>query len=179
MTMPVLSREGTSDFIVYSWEDESIPLADRRAMKRRGDFSFMNKGLFKKVRDAYGNPLIHPTESKGKVYENFVYQAINAWGDSFRANEFYANARKSKIDNGFIKVKEVAPEKIIPYFVNSPALESFKERIVQDFPTMEIDELTVQLKDGNYYLKDQITADFLERLGYTRAQIGEILTKLC
>jgi hypothetical protein len=179
MTMPVLSREGTSDFIVYSWEDESIPLADRQAMKRKGDFSFMDKGLFKKVRDAYGNPLIHSTESKGKVYENFVYQAINAWGDSFRANEFYANARKSKIDNGFIKVKEVAPEKIIPYFVNSPALESFKERIVQDFPTMEIDELTVQLKDGNYYLKDQITADFLERLGYTRAQIGEILTKLC
>ena len=32
-------------------------------------------------------PLIHTSESKGKTYNNFVYVAINALGDSFRAKE--------------------------------------------------------------------------------------------
>ena len=42
---------------------------------------------------------------KGVIVENFVYKMINAWGDSFRANEFYDVIRPSEIDNGFIKVE--------------------------------------------------------------------------
>ena len=180
LTMSRFTREGNYDFIVYTWEDESIPLSDRKAMKQKGDFSYMKKGLFKKVKDKNGNPLIYLSESKGGVvYENFVYQAINAWGDSFRAKEFYTNPRKSKIDNGFIQVKEVSPETIIPYFYRKTTPEEEVVMAIQDFPTMEIDEFTIQLKDGNYYLKEQVKANFLERLGYSRIEIGNILTKLC
>jgi hypothetical protein len=179
LTMSRFTREGNYDFIVYNWEDESIPLNDRKAMKRRGDFSYIKKGLFKKVKDKAGNPLIYTTESKGVVYENFVYQAINAWGDSFRANEFYTSPRQSKIDNSFIKVKEVSAEKIIPYFFGKASIEEDVILTAQEFPTIEIDEFTIQLKDGNYYLKDQIDASFLERLSYSRSEIGTILTKLC
>ena len=179
LTMSRFTREGNYDFIVYNWEDESIPLNDRKAMKRRGDFSYIKKGLFKKVKDKAGNPLIYTTESKGVMYENFVYQAINAWGDSFRANEFYTSPRQSKIDNGFIKVKEVGAEKIIPYFFGKASIEEDVILTAQEFQTIEIDEFTIQLKDGNYYLKDQVDASFLERLNYSRSEIGTILTKLC
>lgn len=30
---------------------------------------------------------------------------VNAWGDSFRANEFYTEPTVSVIDNGFVKVE--------------------------------------------------------------------------
>jgi hypothetical protein len=119
MTMSALSREGQSDIIVYTWENEAYSITERKEMRKNGDYSFIQKGLFKKVRDQFGEPLIQSsTSSSGEVYVNYVYQAINAWGDSFRANEFYSTARQSKIDNGFIKVKEISPLDVISYFVD-------------------------------------------------------------
>jgi hypothetical protein len=60
--------------------------------------------------------LIQTTESKdGVVYEKYVYKAINAWGASFKANEFYGKLEPgdplsttgpaSVIDNGFVKLE--------------------------------------------------------------------------
>jgi len=119
MTLSSLSREGASDIIVYTWENEAYTINERKEMRKRGDFSFINKGLFKKVRDQFGEALVQTSTSRsGTMYVNYVYQAINAWGDSFRANEFYSTARQSKIDNGFIKVKEVSPLDVISYFVD-------------------------------------------------------------
>jgi hypothetical protein len=87
-----------SDVIVYSWE-KGTP-AEKKAARRIGDYSYIQKGLFKKVYngveplvtyDKYGNP-------------QFVFKMINAWGDSYKANEFYDVARPSKIDTGFLKL---------------------------------------------------------------------------
>jgi hypothetical protein len=126
MTMSVFSREGNSDIIVYQWEDESYSINERKAMRKRGDYSFIKKGLFKKVKDDYGNPFIYTTGKDDRVYSNYIFQAINAWGDSFRANEFYTTPRKSVINNGFIKVTEVEPSKIISYFTGQAVAEKKK-----------------------------------------------------
>jgi ABC-type transporter Mla subunit MlaD len=118
-----LSRESTKDIIVYSWEE--VPKGKTRAeMVKAKDFSFIKKGLFKKVTEDGVNPLI--TYNK-KGYEFIVYKAINAWGDSFRANEFYDVAHKSKIDNGFMKVNEVDDRTINSAFMsvqNNPPTEA-------------------------------------------------------
>jgi hypothetical protein len=108
-----MSRESTKDIIVYSWEE--IPQGKTRAeMVKASDFSFIKKGLFKKVIDDGVDPLITYNRSG---YTFIVYKAINAWGDSFRANEFYDFATKSKIDNGFIKVNEVSDDTIKSAFM--------------------------------------------------------------
>ena len=113
MTFSANNREGNSDYIVYSWQKENLSKKDKEEMRRRGDFSYLNKGLFKKVYDEFGNP--YTMEKKGRIY--FVYKAINAWGDSFRANEFYDTAHKSQIDNGFIQVEEASDATVLSYFL--------------------------------------------------------------
>jgi predicted NAD-dependent protein-ADP-ribosyltransferase YbiA (DUF1768 family) len=82
-------------------------------MRKEGDFSFIRKGLFKKVMVG-DEPLVHP-DRKGNP--QYIYKMINAWGDSFRANELYDSARKSVVENGYIKVdKEVDDLTIAAYF---------------------------------------------------------------
>lgn len=145
---PVMNvREGTKqanfDHIVYSWEkrEELLPsnwralypkMSEFEAinkikaeMRGRGDYSYINKGLFEKVRDNYGNPLEteYPNEEGIKV-KQFVYKAINAWGDAQRANEFYDVEKQSVIDNGFIKVDGVDNNKIIALFRGQKYIES-------------------------------------------------------
>jgi hypothetical protein len=128
LTMSMFTRAGASDIITYTWDDETYTVNERKEMRKKGDYSFIKKGLFKKVYDQFGNPLIYTsTSSSGQVYSNYIYQAINAWGDSFRANEFYPNPRQSKIDNGFIKVKEVAPSDVIAYFTDRGDVSTEKE----------------------------------------------------
>lgn len=109
INISAFSREGSSDFVVYTWENR-ISKADKAKAKRKGDRSYINKGLFQKVyytnEDGLRVPLVQVSEYKGKVYQNFVYKHVNAWGDSFRANEFYNFIRPSVLDNDFIKVEE-------------------------------------------------------------------------
>jgi hypothetical protein len=73
-------------------------------MRKIGDLSFINKALFVKV--YYDNEKTDPVILKEGKYENFVYKMVNAWGDGFRANEFYNTERTSVFDNGFVPVKE-------------------------------------------------------------------------
>jgi hypothetical protein len=108
------SRQASSDIIVFSWEVGTPK--EKREMRAKGDFSFIRKGLFKKVYRGEGkeNPLIYP-DKKGNP--QYIYKMINAWGDSYRANEFYNTARKSVIDNGFLKVEnEVSDATMVAYF---------------------------------------------------------------
>jgi hypothetical protein len=110
-----MSRESTKDIIVYSWEE--IPAGKTRAeMVKASDFSFIKKGLFKKVTENGVDPLITYNISG---YTFIVYKAINAWGDSFRANEFYDGVNQSKIDNGFIKVDEASNKVINSAFMST------------------------------------------------------------
>jgi len=109
INISTLSREGSSDFVVYTWENR-ISKADKAKAKRKGDRSYINKGLFQKVyyinEDGLRVPLVQVSEYNNKIYKNFVYKHVNAWGDSFRANEFYNFIRPSVLDNDFIKVEE-------------------------------------------------------------------------
>ncbi len=67
---------------------------------------------------------IKDENGENKVLTDYVYKAINAWGDShssegvyYSANEFYDVAKPSIIDNGFIKVEnELSDETILTYF---------------------------------------------------------------
>ena len=102
--------DGRSDFITYSWED-SIPYAERIKRKKTGDYSHIHKVLLQKVYtlDDKDNPipLVDVTEKNGVVYIKHIFKAINAWGDSFRAQEFYDYERASVLDNGYEKVEKV------------------------------------------------------------------------
>jgi hypothetical protein len=132
MTVSRRNRESNSEYIVYTWEKELELLTDdeiksnkpyaqeklirekKAQMRRAGNYSYINKGLFRRVSDNYGTPL-ETTDQKGNPY--FVYKAINAWGDSFRANEFWATDHKSVLENGFIKVEDVDNNVIISKFI--------------------------------------------------------------
>ena len=149
MTVRQMEKEANFDHIVYTWEkQEELNTAKWRAkypklhgfaltkqikadMRKAGDFSYIYKGLFEKVKDNYGRPLetfyMQKTdEGKVKVMQ-YVYKAVNAWGDGHRANEFYDVEHKSVIDNGFIKVNGVDNNVIIDLFTNKkldkPAVE--------------------------------------------------------
>lgn len=110
MTQAVGTRATNLDYMVYSWE-KNMSKYNKDKLRRRGDFSFINKALFKKVIKPNGDPLIHRYRDKvtGVMKEYFVYKAVNALGDSFRAKEFRSTVGKSIIDNGFMEIdKEVS-----------------------------------------------------------------------
>ena len=112
--------EGRSDVITFIWSDMTVNKTQKSEMVKKGDYSFMKKGLFKKVyttgEDGKATPLTYdtPPSKDGRVYTNFVYKMINAWGDSLYANEFYDKlnpldatatiSRPSVLDNGYEKV---------------------------------------------------------------------------
>lgn len=140
LTRSKFNREANSDYIVYTWEKQEdlltkqeldkamlernvykVIAAKKAAMRKAGDYSFINKGLFRKVYDNYGVPFEH-TAYDGKKY--FVYKAINAWGDSFRANEFWATDHKSVLENGFIEVEDVDNNVIISSFLSDKKVKT-------------------------------------------------------
>ena len=113
------SAQADSDIVVYSWEVGTSK--EKKKKRAEGDFSFIKKGLFKKVYSG-NDPLIYPDKRGNPQY---IYKMINAWGDGIRANEFYDNVRKSVIDNGFIPVEnEVSDGTIISYFEATAPLSS-------------------------------------------------------
>ena len=115
LNFSTLSSEGRNNFIVFSWENGVYSKEQKKQMRSKGNYSYINKGLFKKVYDGDGNPLIQTsTDKEGNIYESFVYKAINAWGDSFRANEFYTIPTASKLENGFMKVENKSETITIP-----------------------------------------------------------------
>lgn len=121
VTMSTLSPEGKSDYIVYTWKQFKKG-QDEAKMRQEGDFSFIQKGLFKKVYDVRDLEYIHSSSDR----EYFVYKAINAWGDAYRANEFYEDAQQSVINNGFIKVDEVDDVDIVRQFAKGKKSYSSK-----------------------------------------------------
>ena len=110
------SSEGRSDFITYSWQSDVIFDSEKGEFviltkklkaeaRQKGDYSYVKKGLFKRVyvdRDGVRVPL---TQVDEKGYVNYVYKMINAWGDSYRANESYDYIRMSVLDNGYERLE--------------------------------------------------------------------------
>jgi len=114
-----MSEAGRSDFIVYSYED--VISSEQRILRRKiGNTQHQHKMLMQKVYTTDANnkrvPLLHITEKNGKIYTKHVYKAINALGDSFRAQEFYTTNQQSVLDNGFDKVNEVEDDIIVDIY---------------------------------------------------------------
>jgi hypothetical protein len=203
MTQSVNGKEANSDFIVYTWEKREDLLTDQEMqdykdavtkagyegklapklsdvinakkteMRKAGDFSFINKGLFQKVKDDYGTPLI----TKQPSGDYFVFKAVNAWGDSFRANEFYETDHKSIFDNGFMQVKDVDNNVIINKFLEKAVKKTApKEGLVKPAQVESI--YTIRLKSG-VYNKSDVNSEMLEKMGYSPEAIGKILKSTC
>ena len=190
VTQSVRNSGSSSDYITFTWELQteiltaeelkaaqnskegvmSAVFAKKNALRKAGDYSFMKRGLFQKVKDDFGTPLLHK-DRKGSEY--FVYKAINAWGDSFRANEFYDVDKQSVIENGMIKAIPTSNNLIIDIFRGTrPIIGAVTAK-------SEEKELPLQLKDGVAYEPEQINRTMLEAMGYTPKQIGKILKSIC
>jgi len=209
ITFSMGSREGRNDFIVYSYEGK-ITKTQRIKARRTGDTSHVNKGLYKKVyttdKDGNPTPLIQESEYEGKFYFNYVYKAINAWGDSYKAQEFYGKtfpmdplstvSKASVLDNGFVKVQktqdstgqvltsdEVEDSAIeLALLGTTPIIATIKP-VEESVTSKEIqlkERSTVErtLKDGNSYNIDDIKLGMLNKMGYTPLEIGEILKQI-
>ena len=123
--------------------------------------------MFRKVKDN-GQPFIHISNNK----EYYIYQAVNAWGARERAQEFYDVEKPSQIDNGFIKVDNVAAdERIINIFTGGKTTAVTK--------TQAPKEGSMLLKNGKIYPYSKINSKMLEVIGYNPEQIGKILKSLC
>jgi hypothetical protein len=103
LQLSTMGAHSNADVISYTWEVGSTK--DKKAMRAKGDYSYIKKGLFQKVYDG-DSPYISESESNGKVYKSFVYKMINAWGQGVSGNEFYMEGIPSKFDNGYEKVYE-------------------------------------------------------------------------
>lgn len=177
MSQSMNSRESAFDFIVYTWEKREDLLtkqemenyeaavaqaglegkpapklsnvinAKKAEMRKAGDYSFINKGLFQKVVDDYGTPL---TTIDKKDNEYFVYKAVNAWGDSYRANEFYDVDKKSVFDNGFMQVEDVDNNVIITKFLEKPAKNTVQKKatLIEVYDKIDDDSYSLSLQYG-------------------------------
>jgi hypothetical protein len=160
MSVSSLSQDANSEFISYSWErpmsdfltkkEMELPYKERNAlwkskkleMRKRGNYSYMNKGLFRKVYNGT-EPLSYTYKSKGEIRTNYVYKMVNAWGDSFRANEFYDVAKPSVIDNGFLKIaKEITDDVIGSVLLG----KDFKKEVKKPVEALEKKSETIRFR---------------------------------
>ena len=160
------SREADSDYVVFTWEVGNK--YEKEAMRKKGDYSYIKKGLFKKIYSGdipFTNEYTMNKDGQNIVITEYIYKMVNAWGDSFRAVEMYDVAKKSKIDNGFLKVEqEKEDDEILSYLdENLVSLESTTT------------EKTVSLKDGKTYSSEQLNTKMLVDMGYTLAEAGTII----
>ena len=133
MKLSSLARDANKDYIVYSWEVGDKQ--EKAEMRKRADYSYIKKALFKKVYDGT-TPL---TTKNFYGTDTYVYKQINAWGDGSKANEFYNVIKKSVIPNGFETSKEVQDEDILEYFRFDEAADTAVETVT---PAQTIDEST-------------------------------------
>ena len=184
MTLSVGSRAAQSDYVMFNWNNPTFTAEERREMLSRGDFSFLNKGLFRKVRvNEDGDPFIHSYERKGgQVMEYFVYKHINALGDGFRAKEYYTGPRPSVFDNGTLKAIEKPDSEIIKAFKNkaqtrpTPTGSNQPSKILF---TRKGDIVQLGRTGSKEYNISQINTPMLLDLGYTEDQAGNILKQIC
>jgi len=175
IALSTLTQDAHLDIVSYSWEKPLVDLLTeeelkanpdefqrialgrkkQKEMKRKADFSYLSKGLFKKVYLAPNEPYMLLDEKKGDKGNKFVYKMINAWGDSFRANEFYDVPRMSIIDNGFEKTREVSDADIISYFTGNVSTEDTMFDGLTDFSDERKQEILTNFGKKHNMTKEQ------------------------
>lgn len=191
VSISTMGRDAQKNYIVYTWEkqnevltDEELKAAKSRGsikkavkekkteMRRRGDYSFINKALFQKVVDPdSGDALIHT--SNGREY--FTYKAINAWGDSFRANEFYSEERPSVLENGFMKIKNPVVDNVIISKFAATSKPTMSDRV--DSPATQPNERIAELE--NKMKTKGLGPDEMGELTRLRIEKGKQIQKEC
>ena len=171
----VTGDDFNKDYQVFTWTNYEISREERNKMRKQGDYSYRNKGLFKIVKDTDGDP-IFTEDKKGRKYP--IYKAINAFGDSFRANEFYSEAKKSIIDNGTIKVDEVIDAQVVSVFESA-----IKSKRPSPSATGTVaftkENNKYRLADNNLYDADEINSKMLIAMGYSEGRAGQIINIKC
>ena len=100
--------------MVNGKEVNSADYARRRA---KGDFSLKDYFGYEKVKDKFGQPVIHYITVKDEVIGHHIYKLINLYGDGNRATENYEYFKPSVIDNGSMKIDtEIPNDDIINYY---------------------------------------------------------------
>ena len=156
-----------SDVIFDSEKGEFVILTKKlkAIARRKGDYSYIKKGLFQRVYVENDNGVRVPftQTSKDGKYINYLYKMVNAWGDSYRANESYDVVKPSILDNDYQKVIiESTDDDVLSVLDNLPA-------------TAPATSVKVKLKDGNSYTSDQLGAKMLLAMGYTSQEAGKII----
>lgn len=210
VTLSTLSSNANQEYIVYSWEKNMIELLTKKEMelpakernklfkerkkemKKKGDFSYIQKGLFKKVKESdneESDPLLHSYTSNGELKQYFVYKMINAWGNSFSANEFYATGRKSVIDNRFLKTKETSDGPIIDAFLKQETKKtktgrgSTVTKTVYKDPIIATPEQAEYIKTKIAEIENTIKTkgagpELMKTLTELRKQVGEYIVEI-
>tara|TARA_B100001778_G_scaffold197786_1_gene163171 strand:+ start:3121 stop:15627 length:12507 start_codon:yes stop_codon:yes gene_type:complete len=188
MTLSEGSRAAQSDYVIFNWNNPRFSAQERKEMAAKGDYSFINKGLFKKVR---GNnitmlpgaePFVYSYKRKdGTTPSYFVYKHINALGDGYRAQEYYTGTKPSVFDNGTLKSVEKDDAKILKAFANKAAVRpaatgNSTRRILV---TKKGDVIQLSRTGGKTFTLSEIQAPMLLDLGYTEQQVGQILKIVC
>ena len=182
MTIKEGTRVGQQDYVVYNWNNPTFSKQERKEMASKGDFSFVNKGLFVKVYDAFGTPLLHTYTRKGETTPQvyFVYKHVNALGDGYRAQEYYTGARPSVFDNGTLKAEEKDNLAIIDAWKGKaqvrPAPKSTGKGVLV---TKKGDTVQLSLGGSKVFNVADINVPMLLDLGYTEERAGEILKIIC
>lgn len=167
------SIAGKHDFITFSWDKPIIITEEdvkngirsvsvkRALMRKKGDNTISEKVLMRKVyveKDGIMVPFVQEIGKGEKKYRNYIYKAVNAWGDSFRAQEFYKSVvvedatdksvgRHSVLNNDYMKVNEVSDSKILE-LLNNPRIDRKSAKIVDTTVEEEIiDEVTEEVID--------------------------------
>jgi len=184
LKVPTYMRSANERFIMYSWTNESISDTERREMASRGDFSFINRGLFEMVTNDNGTPYIYETKYRGKVYKNVIYKHVNALGNGFRAVEYYDGAQPSVFDNGTLKAIEKRNEEIIYYFeaAQSNLSSNSGYRAATNVRQWEVrGDKFLAFRPFQEFSVEEIkdNAPLLTQLGYSEEQIGAINKRLC
>jgi len=199
--IPTWSRDA-KDFVTVSWESGTAK--QKADLKKMNDYSYINKMLMRKVYDSTTG-LAH--EEVNGDYRNYVYVDVNAWGDSFKAQEFYDYKSEtidgvrqkvvppSVIDNGYIKVvksektsNEVSDDMIMNVlefgradYVEMPASDTIvkKEGKELNLDTVTLDTKTGEVTiDGVKFKYKDGKAEFIEA-GYSEDQADSIIERIC
>jgi hypothetical protein len=121
---------------------------------------------------------------------------VNAWGDSFRAQEFYGKtfpdqplstvSRPSVLDNGFMKVAREVEDSEIELTLLGQEVVSAEVTPTETAPApAEVVEQPQErstkervLKDGKSYNLSDINLDMLIKMGYADTEIGQVLKEV-
>lgn len=148
------------------------------------------KILMQRLEDNEGNPIIYPVKTKYGIQDYYMYFPINAWGDSFRLQEYYTTPRASKIENRTEKIDEIPMKEIREaYFGGDEILDetnnnldnSEKSDIFVEQPTKKVN-ISMQPDNIEKILKGEKTTTirnelYAEKVGLKKGETGIVTFK--